>query len=106
VFDLVLIEWIDVLIVESDLDELRKEIQQITLEIMNLAGRRLQLSKEIGEIKNKQGIPIENLEIEKQLKQAVVKACKEFGFSVDFFIELTDLLVSQAKRIQLNNADC
>jgi chorismate mutase len=89
---------------ESDRVELRKEIQEITLEIVHLAWRRLLLSKKIGKIKNKQGLPIENLEVEKRLKQLVFEACEKYDFDESFLIELVDLLTSQAKRIQLNDS--
>ncbi len=90
--------------IESNLVELRKEIQEITLEIAHLAWRRLLLSKEIGKIKNKQGLPIENLKVEERLKQLVLKTCEKYDFDESFLIELVDLLTSQAKRIQLNDS--
>lgn len=89
---------------KSDLVELRKEIQKITLDIMHLARRRLLLSKEIGKIKNKQGLPIENLKVEERLKQLVLEVCEKHDFDESFFLELIDLLTSQAKRIQLNGS--
>jgi chorismate mutase len=50
----------------ADLDSLRKDIAQIDDSIIDLLIKRFDVTDEIGRIKNKNNIPIENLEVEKK----------------------------------------
>jgi len=83
-----------------DLDKLRNEIKDVTVEIMRLAGKRLLLARKIGEVKRQRGLPMEDLEVEKELKQTVLKKCKEYGIESRFGIKLLNLLINEAKRVQ------
>lgn len=84
----------------SGLDKLRNEIRDVTVEIMRLAGRRLLLARKLGEEKRRRGLPVEDLEVERELKQTVLKKCYEYGVERHFSIKLLNLLINQAKQIQ------
>ena len=84
----------------QDLDKLRNEIRDVTVEIMRLAGKRLLLAKKVGEVKNQKGLPVEDLEVEKELKKTVLKKCEEYGIESRFGLKLLNLLVNEAKRVQ------
>jgi len=49
-----------------DLDSLRKDVAQIDDAIIDLLIKRFDLTDEVGRLKNANGIPIENLEVEKK----------------------------------------
>jgi chorismate mutase len=83
-----------------DLDKLRNEIKDTTLEIMRLTGKRLLLAKKVGEIKRQKGLPIEDLEVEKELKQVVLEKCREYGIESRFALKLLSILFKEAKRVQ------
>ena len=44
----------------TKLEELRKRIEEITVEMLTLLKTRTEISQEIGEIKNKQGMSVSN----------------------------------------------
>ena len=64
----------------SDLVKLRKEIRDVTVDIMQLAGRRLLLARKLGEEKRRRDLPVEDLEVERELKKTVLEKCREYGF--------------------------
>jgi len=83
-----------------DLDKLRNEIRDVTVEIMRLAGRRSLLARKLGEAKRRKGLPMEDLEVERELKQFVLEKCREYEVERRFSIKLLNLLIDQAKQVQ------
>ena len=93
---------------EHDLDVLREEIKKITVEIIRLTGRRLSLAKKVGYIKNKRNLPIEDLKVERELKSIILEKCTRYDVNSRFGLELLNLLIDEAKRVQkeiLNNEE-
>ncbi len=88
-----------------NLDELRNEIKDVTVEIMRLTGRRLLLARKVGELKLQKGLPIEDLEVEKELEQVVLEKCREYGIEKHFGLKLLNLLINEAKRVQKELAE-
>jgi len=84
----------------SSLERLREEVREVTLEVIRLAGRRLALAREIGEIKRRRALPIEDLEVERELRRLVLKECQICGVDDRFGLKLLDLLTVEAKRVQ------
>jgi len=91
---------------ELSLDELRKEIRKVTLEMLRLAGKRLSLAKKIGEIKRQRGLPMEDLDAEKELKHIVLEKCRVYGVDERFGLKLLNLLIDEAKRVQGESEGC
>jgi chorismate mutase len=86
---------------ESNLDMLREEIKKITVEIIRLTGKRLLLAKKIGEIKNQRNLPIEDLKVERELKQVIIEKCQIYNVERSFGLKLLNLLMDEAKRVQI-----
>lgn len=63
----------------SDIDKLRDQMDKITLEMIRLLKERVEISKEIGSIKNNLHLSITNEERENQLRTKVILLCKEQG---------------------------
>ncbi len=84
----------------ESIDEMRKRIDRVTLEIFDLCGERLQLVKQIGEIKAREGIAIENAKIEQKLKVRVLMQCKKYGINEKFGSKLLQLLLEESKQVQ------
>jgi len=84
----------------ADLEDLRKQMARITLEITRLCGERLLLAKKIGETKFKMSIPIEDLKIEQELKTQALEICQSYGMDKNFCIKLLGLLLDESKRVQ------
>jgi chorismate mutase len=87
---------------KHDLEEIRKEIRHITLNIINLCGKRVQLARQIGEIKAEKGMPIEDSEVEESLKNEVLKLCQARGLDKAFCVQLLKLLLDESKQVQRN----
>lgn len=84
----------------SEIERLRKEIKTVTVDMIKLLQKRMQLAEKIGEIKREQRLPIESPETEKELVNIITETCKKYGVSADLGLKLLALLVNQAKKIQ------
>ncbi|HIE13759.1 TPA: hypothetical protein EYP70_00645 [Candidatus Bathyarchaeota archaeon] len=85
---------------ERALREIRKEIAQVTLEIVRLCGRRLMLANRIGEVKAALGLPLENKNVEEGLRNMILEECRLLGLSDEFGNKLLALLINESKRLQ------
>ena len=63
-----------------DIQEIRKEINEIDRELSALFARRMECSKEVAKYKLKNGMPIFDPEREVQILDAVEKSTGEYGF--------------------------
>jgi chorismate mutase len=85
---------------EPNIDEMRKQIERVTLEIFNLCGKRLQLARQLGRIKVNKRIPVENTKIEQELRDKVLEQCKKHSLDEGFCLELLQLLLRESKQVQ------
>ncbi|MEM2144844.1 MAG: chorismate mutase [Candidatus Jordarchaeaceae archaeon] len=86
----------------AEIDNMRKQIEKITLEIIRLCGERVKLSKRMGEIKASMGIPVENKQVEKHLRDKVLESCRTLGLNEDFCLNILKILLEESKRVQNN----
>ena len=61
----------------TEIDELRKKIETITIEMLSLLKTRTEIAQEIGRIKNQQGMSVSNESRENELRELVKKQCDE-----------------------------
>jgi len=83
-----------------DLDNLRKEIEEVTTEIFQLVGKRFALAQKVAQSKMKKGLPVEDVDAERKLKEIISKKCKAYGVDLDFGLRLLNLLIEESKNIQ------
>lgn len=85
------------------LDELRKEIDEIDQEILKILVRRVDIVKQIGELKNEQNMPIVDEERKEKVLQSITERAKLFHLSEDFvkklFQEIHDHAVELQKKV-------
>ena len=55
----------------TEIDELRKKIEVITIEMLSLLKTRTEIAQEIGKIKNQQGMSVSNESREDELRESV-----------------------------------
>lgn len=84
----------------SELERLRKEIADVTFEIIDLCSKRIKLARKIAAVKLEKGISIEDLEVERKLRRQALEICLREGVNEDFCNRLLDLLISESKRVQ------
>jgi len=83
-----------------ELEKLRNEITTVTFEIFDLCRKRIELARKIAAVKLEKGLPIENLEVERNLKRRVLDFCHENNIYDEFCIKLFELLIGESKRVQ------
>ena len=59
----------------TEIEELRKKIEVITIEMLSLLKTRTEIAQEIGKIKNQQGMSVSNESREDELRELVKKTC-------------------------------
>ncbi|MGI0009294.1 MAG: aminotransferase class I/II-fold pyridoxal phosphate-dependent enzyme [Nitrosopumilaceae archaeon] len=87
----------------SDIDKLRDQMDKITLEMIRLLKERVEISKEIGNIKNNLHLSITNEERENQLRTKVILLCKEMGFDEKIATMFLNFLLNESIKIQSVN---
>ena len=84
----------------AELEELRREVASVTLEILRLCRRRNELAEKIAEIKMKLNLPVEDLSVEEDLRRRVLDLCRSEDMDENFCLKLLDLLIGESKRLQ------
>src|ERR671918_126540 len=84
----------------DDLDRLRNEIRDITADIIHKVKKRMEISKQIGEIKTKNNIDVEDERVESQLRNSALKIADEIGMNSEFSGRLLNILLTESVRLQ------
>ena len=84
----------------DDLDRLRNEIRDITADIIHKVKKRMEISKQIGEIKTKNNIDVEDERVESQLRNSALKMAEEVGMDSEFSGRLINMLLTESVRLQ------
>lgn len=79
-----------------DLDLLRQQINYIDSELLSLLAKRFKCCLQIRTLKDK----IEDKYREKELKNIWQEESKKHGLSLDFSIQLLNLILDESKRLQ------
>jgi aspartate aminotransferase len=82
------------------LDILRKEIRDVTENIINQVHHRMELSKQIGELKNKMSIDINDEKAERDIRGSVLRLSKKVKMDTDFSARLLNILLMESVRLQ------
>ncbi len=84
----------------EDLEALRLEIVDVTIEILKLVKKRLELAREAKRIKALKGLPIKDEYAERRLLSKVRETCEELNIFPELGEELTKLLIKYSIKIQ------
>lgn len=84
----------------DDLDRLRNEIRDITADIIHKVKKRMEVSKQIGEIKTKNNIVVEDERVESELRNSALKIADEVGMDSEFSGRLLNMLLTESVRLQ------
>lgn len=82
------------------LDELRKKLDQINLELVELIKRRLGIVREIAELKKEKNLPIFQPQREEELKRQIRMLGEKEGVDSEFLEKLLALLIEHSKTEQ------
>lgn len=81
----------------KSLDELRKKVSEIDREIIKLIGKRLGITKKVGEKKKQQGIPLRNWEVEKAVIENATELATELGISSGLIKSVMQQLITESR---------
>ncbi|MFW9806007.1 MAG: aminotransferase class I/II-fold pyridoxal phosphate-dependent enzyme, partial [Candidatus Thorarchaeota archaeon] len=84
----------------NELNEIRAQIRQITIDIIELVGKRTELARDIGKEKAKAGSTVIDRETEQHLREAVLKKAKEVLVDPKFALKLLNQLIMESIKTQ------
>jgi len=87
----------------SDIEEHRKKIEEITLEMIKLLKTRTDIAKQIGDAKASLGMTVTDEEREDALRTQVSKLCKEIDLDQSTASKFLNLLLNESVKVQSDN---
>jgi len=84
----------------SDIEEHRKKIEEITLEMIKLLKTRTDIAKQIGDAKANLGMTVTDEEREDALRKQVTKLCKEIDLDQSTALKFLNLLLNESVKVQ------
>jgi len=84
----------------SDIEEHRKKIEEITLEMIKLLKTRTDIAKQIGDTKASLGMTVTDEEREDALRSQVTKLCKEIDLDQSTALKLLNFLFNESVKVQ------
>ncbi|MBC7129817.1 chorismate mutase [Candidatus Bathyarchaeota archaeon] len=84
----------------EEIEQLRKKIDEIDEEILSLLKERIEISKQIGEVKRNKGLPIKDLERELEKYQQVAKKAIELGLNAENVKNIYKNIIKMSRQIQ------
>jgi len=87
----------------SDIEEYRKKIEEITLEMIKLLKTRTDIAKQIGDAKASLGMTVTDEEREDALRNQVAKLCKEIDLDQSTALKFLNFLFNESVKVQSDN---
>jgi aspartate aminotransferase len=87
----------------SDIEEHRKKIEEITLEMIKLLKTRTDIAKKIGDAKASLGMTVTDEEREDALRKQVTKICKEIDLDQSTALKFLNFLFNESVKVQSDN---
>jgi len=87
----------------SDIEEHRKKIEAITLEMIKLLKTRTDIAKQIGDAKANLGMTVTDEEREDALRTQVSKLCKEIDLDQSTGLKFLNFLFNESVKVQSDN---
>ena len=84
----------------TELEELRRKIEEITIEMLSLLKTRTEIAQEIGKIKNKEGMSVSNESREDELRELVKHKCQEINFNSNTALKFLNFLLNESIKVQ------
>ena len=89
----------------TEIEELRKKIEVITIEMLSLLKTRTEIAQEIGKIKNQQGMSVSNESREDELRELVKKTCQEINFDSNTALKFLNFLLNESIKVQSSTSN-
>ncbi len=90
---------------EELLDQHRRDIEALDRRILHLVCERLELARQIGELKRRCGVPLRNFEVEAQVHRRFERACRDLHLEPVLGRDLAVFLIDKAVEEQATLLD-
>ena len=87
----------------SDINDLRNKMDQVTLEMIKLLKTRIDIAKEIGEVKKNIGKGVTDENREDNLRGKVISLCNKIELDENIATKFFNFLLNEAVKVQSNN---
>jgi aspartate aminotransferase len=84
----------------EELNTLRNKVRDVTKQIMLAVQQRMELAREIGEVKSKYGIDVKDEKVEDEVRLRVALLAKEIGMNSEFALQLLNVLIAGSQEVQ------
>lgn len=84
----------------SELEQFRKMIEVFDRDIVQTIAQRMEVARQIGVIKQKEGKPIEDKAREKSIRELHAQWAEEFGVDDEFIDALFGFIIAESRKIQ------
>lgn len=87
----------------DDLEALRHQVRNVTAHIIRNVNQRMELARQIGEIKDRLGIDVKDEKVENDIRVMVLSLADEIGMGRDFALQLLNILLTESEQVQAQN---
>jgi len=84
----------------TELEELRKKIEIVTIEMLALLKTRTEIAQKIGKIKNQEGMSVSNESRENELRELIKKQCQKIDFDSNTALKFLNFLLNESVKVQ------
>lgn len=84
----------------DELESLRRQVRDITAQIIRDVHQRMDLAKQIGEIKSMLGIDVKDEKVEHDIRLMVLSLADQIGMGRDFALQLLNILLAESEHVQ------
>ncbi len=84
----------------DELESLRHQVRDVTAQIMRNVQERMELAKQIGEIKSRLGIDVKDEKVEHDIRVMVLSLADQMGMNRDFALQLLNILLAESEQVQ------
>jgi len=84
----------------GEVDELRRQIMDATLDVLKAIRRRVELVERLGEVKRRMGVPLRDLDVEKTVVSRVREEAERMGLDPEFCGKIAEMLIEYSVKVQ------
>ena len=85
---------------DRELEDLREQVRVVTADIIRDVQKRMELARQIGEIKNRKGIEVKDERVEQDIRKMVLAISSQTGMKPDFALRLLNILLEESESVQ------
>lgn len=85
---------------DGELEALREKVRLVTADIVRDVHKRMDLARQIGEIKGRLGIDVRDEKVEQEVRNGVLALADDIGMNQEFTLRLLNILLEESESLQ------